>query len=195
MKLFALFFIILMYIIPCSAQTQSLATIHFKELQKFLPTKAPDEFTMEKPKGQSFSSSGVSTSNASIEFTSPKKEKQLITLENGKEDSVEVDVLWRTIIEIVDYAGMGEGVFTSLQMVANMEFENQNEHGYEKSITYNTFKGIEKVSNQEYSKSCSIQLIIGDRFLVNANGSGFSDITLLYTFLNEMNLKKLHAAK
>ena len=195
MKLFTLVLIVFLFTIPVVSQTSTPKTIHFKELLKFFPTKTPTGFTAEKPKGQSFASAGMSTSTASIEFVSPQKEKQLTTLENGKEDSIDVDITWRITIEITDYAGMGEGVFTSLQMMASVEFENETENGYEKSIVYNTFKGIEKLSAQEYSKSCSVQLIVGDRFLVTISGNGFADIALLHLFLKEIDLKKLQATK
>ena len=55
-----------------SQNAPAVKTIHFKELQKCLPVKAPDGFTREKPKGQSMSTSGISSSNASVEFTAPK---------------------------------------------------------------------------------------------------------------------------
>ena len=179
-----------------SAQTpQEQKIIHFKELQKVLPAKAPEGFQREKPKGQTVSSSGISSSNASVDFTAVKKEKQLQTTDDGKQDSVEVDVTWTASIEIIDYVGMGEGMFASLTMLAETKFENETEVGYEKSTTFNGYKGIEKSHTEEYSKSCGLQLIVGDRFLVNASGNGFSDVIILQNLLNSMDLKKLEKMK
>jgi hypothetical protein len=178
-----------------STQTAPLKIINFKKLQEFLPAKAPEGFSRQKPKGQTMTSSGVSTSNASVEFTAPKKTKELQTMDDGKQDSVEVDVTWNATIDIADYAGMGEGMAASLQMIAGMEFESETENGHEKSITFKSYKGIEKTSSQENSHSCSIQLVVGNRFLVNATGNGFSDVTILQTLLNSIDLKKLEETK
>ncbi len=169
--------------------------INFKKLQEFLPTKAPDGFTRGKPKGQTTSASGFSSSSASVEFSAPKKERQLQTMDDGKQDSVEVDVTWTATAEIFDYAGMGEGMSASLQMLQGMAFENETENGYEKSMTYKTYKGIEKSSSQDYSKSCSIQLVVGNRFMVNVNGNGFAETAVLQKILDAMDLRKLESAK
>ena len=179
------------------AQTQSTPPkiINFKKLQEFLPVKAPEGFTQGKPKGQTTSTSGFSSSSAAVEFNAPKKEKQLQTMDDGKQDSVEVDVTWTVNVEIFDYAGMGEGMSASLQMLQGMQFENETENGYEKSTTYKNYKGIEKSSTQEYSRSCSIQLVVGDRFVVNANGNGFADVTILHKIFDAMDLKKLESAQ
>lgn len=176
-------------------QTVPLKIINFKKLQEFLPAKAPTGFTRQKPKGQTMSSSGISTSSASVEFNAPKKIKELQTMDDGKQDSVEVDGTWTATIEIADYAGMGEGMSASLQMIAGMEFENETESGHEKSVTFKNYKGIEKVSSGENSYSCSIQLVVGNRFLVNANGNGFADVLILQSLLNTMDLKKLEETK
>lgn len=190
-----LFIVLTTLQLTAQTQTATVKVINFRKLQEFLPLKAPEGFTRLKPKGQSMSSSGISTSNASVEFTAPKKIKELQTLDDGKQDSVEVDVTWSATIEITDYAGMGEGMSASLQMIGGMEFENETENGYEKSVKFKDYKGIEKVSTQENSNSCSFQLVVGNRFLVNANGNGFSDITILQSLLNSIDLKKLEETK
>lgn len=179
-----------------SAQTPAPAkSIHFKELQKCLPVKGPDGFTREKPKGQTVSNAGFSTSNASVEFTAPKKEKQLQSSDDGKQDSVETDVTWNASIEIVDYAGMGEGMSASLQAISGMQFENETDEGFERSTTFAGYKGIEKSHSQDNSKSCSMQLVVADRFIVTANGNGFADMTILQSLLNATDLKKLSSLK
>ncbi len=178
-----------------SQNAPAVKTIHFKELQKCLPVKAPDGFTREKPKGQSMSTSGVSSSNASVEFIAPKIEKRLQTSDDGKQDSVDTDVTWTASIEIVDFAGMGEGMAASLQMMTGVQFENESDGGYEKSVTFNGFKGIEKSNAEDESRSCSLQLVVGERFVVTANGNGFSDVSILQTLLNGTDLKKLAGLK
>ena len=193
-------FFVCIIIICCSVISLSQTPtqqkpIHFKELQKILPMKAPDGFVREKPKGQTASSSGMSTSNASVEFNATKKEKQLQTMDDGKKDSAEVEITLNAKIEILDYIGMGEGMTASLQMISGMQYENETEDGYEKSTTFNGYKGIEKSHSQDYSRSCELQLVVGNRFLINATGSGFSDIAILQSILNSMDLKKLEIMK
>jgi hypothetical protein len=197
MKKIIFLFIVVLCALQLTAQTQPapLKIVNFKKLQEFLPTKASDGFTRQKPKGQTMSSSGMYTSNASVEFTAPKKIKELQTMDDGKQDSVDVDVTWTASIEITDYAGMGEGMSASLQLIAGMEFENETENGYEKSVKFKEYKGIEKISTQENSHSCSLQLVVGNRFLVNATGNGFADIAILRSLLDSMDLKKLEQTK
>jgi hypothetical protein len=199
MKYFVIVITIAVCFLQLAAQSQTqtapLKIVSFKKLQEFLPAKAPAGFTRQKPKGQTMTSSGISSSNASVEFTAPKKIKELQTMDDGKQDSVEVDVTWNATIDIADYAGLGEGMAASLQMIAGMEFENETENGYEKSTSFKSYKGIEKVSSHENSNSCSIQLVVGNRFLVNATGDGFSDITILQALLNSIDLKKLEETK
>jgi len=193
--LFVIMIVVSVLQLTAQTQTAPAKVINFKKLQEFFPAKAPEGFTRQKPKGQTMSSSGMSSSNASIEFTAQKKAKELQTLDDGKQDSVEVEVTWTATIEITDYAGMGEGMSASLQMIAGMEFENETETGYEKSIKFKEYKGIEKVSSQENSHSCSLQLVVGDRFLVNTQGNGFADVAILRSLLDSMDLKKLENTK
>lgn len=197
MKKIIFLIIIVICSLPLNSQTQTapVKVINFKKLQEFFPAKAPEGFTRQKPKGQTMSSSGMSTSNASIEFTAQKKAKELQTMDDGKQDSVEVDVTWTATIEITDYAGMGEGMSASLQMMVGMDFENETDNGYEKTVKFKEYKGIEKVSSQENSHSCSLQLVVGNRFLVNTQGNGFADVTILRSLLDSMDLKKLEQTK
>lgn len=176
-------------------QQTTVKVISFKKLQELLPVKATEGFSRQKPKGQTVSASGISSSTASVEFTAPKRTKELQTMDDGKQDSVEVDITWTASIEITDYAGLGEGMSASLQMIGGMQFENETEDGYEKSVSFKSYSGIEKSSSQENSNSCSLQLVVGKRFLVNASGNGFSDVAILRTLLDSMDLKKLEQMK
>ncbi len=191
-----MFMIILMFITILPAQNaKAIKVIPFKELQKILPEKGPEGFIREKPKGQSISSSGISSSSASVEFRIVKMEKQLQTTDDGKQDSVDTEVTWTASVEIVDYAGMGEGMSGALQMISGMDFNNETDEGFERSVTYNGYKGIEKSHSQENSHSCSLQLVVEERFIVTANGSGFADLAILQGLLNMTDLKKLSAMK
>lgn len=191
-----MFMMILLFTTILPAQNaKPIKVIPFKELQKFLPEKGPEGFIREKPKGQTISSSGISSSSASVEFTITKMEKQLQTMDDGKQDSVDTEVTWTASVEIVDYAGMGEGMSGALHMISGMDFNNETDEGFERSVSYNGFKGIEKSHSQENSHSCSLQLVVGERFIVTANGSGFADLKILQELLNTTDLKKLSTMK
>ncbi len=179
-------------IVSLSAQPNTASkVIHFKELQKFLPTAGPSGFTAEKPKGETVSASGFSTSSASINFTTMKKERQPQTNDDGSVDTAEVDVQWVASVQISDFSGMGEAAAASMAMLTAAEFENETESGYEKSVTVGKYKGIEKSTAEEYSKSCSLQLMVGGRFMISVNGQGFSDAALLRSIVGGMDLAKL----
>jgi hypothetical protein len=191
-----MFMIILMFTTILPAQNaKPIKVIPFKELQKILPEKGPEGFIREKPKGQSISSSGISSSSASVEFKIAKMEKQLQMLDDGKQDSVDTEVTWTASVEIVDYAGMGEGMAGALQMISGMDFNNETDEGFERSATFNGYKGIEKSHSQENSRSCSLQLVVGERYIVTASGNGFADLSVLQEILNATDLKKLQALK
>jgi hypothetical protein len=181
--------------IGTAQDAKPVKVIHFKELQKFLPAKAPEGFTREKPKGQTVTSSGVSTSNATVTFTAQKTERQTETMDDGTIDSVDADITWTVTIDINDYAGLGDAMAASLQMISSMEYENETDDGYDKSTSFNGYKGIEKSNAHGYDRSCELQLVVGNRFLVNATGSGFADVSVLQSLLYSMDLKKLEALK
>lgn len=190
--------LVVFFSLPLFVSAQETATpkvIHFKELQKFLPAKAPEGFTREKPKGQTVTASGVSSSSASVEFTAQKTERQLQTMDDGSQDSVDTEVTWNARVEITDFAGMGDAVVASMQMMAGMEYDNETEFGYERSVSVGGYKGMEKSNAQEYSRSCELQLAVGTRFIVNSVGSGFADAAILRGLLESMDLKKLEQAK
>jgi hypothetical protein len=195
MKHVSVFFLLIFTGLIFAQDPAPKKVIHFKELQKFLPAKAPEGFTREKPKGQTVTASGVSSSSASVEFTAQKTERQLQTMDDGSQDSVDTEVTWSARVEITDFAGMGDAVVASMQMMAGMEYDNETEFGYERSVTVAGYKGMEKSNEQEYSRSCELQLAVGTRFIVNSVGSGFANAAILRGLLESMDLKKLEQAK
>ncbi|MFA6455387.1 MAG: hypothetical protein WCW40_01095 [Bacteroidota bacterium] len=196
MKSLVITLLIVLWSLTAAAQSQEPPNVvHFKQLQKILPVAAPEGFTREKPKGQTISNSSVASSITSVDFTAQKDEKRLRTMEDGTEDSVDVEVHYRIIVEISDYAGLGEAMAVALQMITGTVMQSETEEGYEKSVTFNGYKGIEKSHEDPYSKYCSLQLVVGDRFIVTVTGKGLTDIPMLQSLLNSMDLKKLQAMK
>jgi len=154
------------------AATQQKA-VHFKKLQEFLPEKITG-FDPDKPQGSSSTVMGMSTSEASIEFTNESGD-QLIE------------------IKISDISGMPHaGMAMAYQ---GMDYENEDENGYEKTITLDSgYKAIEKAQTTGYL-SCELELILGGRFSINISGKGFSDAKILHEVMKDIDLKKLETTK
>jgi len=152
-----------------SAQTAQ-KTVSFKKLQEFLPKVDLGGFSRLKPGGETSSAMGMSTSEAHV------------TYEKGGDISIEVKI---SDIAGVPFAQMG------VSMIGMTEFENETENGYEKSIKVQGFAGTEKSEKSEDSSSCEIMLLVGNRFMVEFQGTGTADASLLHKLLGDMKLADL----
>lgn len=163
--------LVMMGVVCCSlvatgqAQTK---TVHFKELQKFLPTMDVPGFTKGKPGGQTSSVMGMSTSEATLRY-------------GRDEESLEISI---QDMAGIPFASMGAS------LMGAAEFENQTDDGYEKSVKIQGFAGTEKVETGE-NKSAEINLFIANRFMVKVSSSGLSDASLLRKLIDGMNLSGL----
>jgi len=152
-------------------QTQKV--VNFKKLQEFLPKIDLPGFTKGRPGGSTSAAMGMSTSEATLTYI------------KGSGDSPP------TIeIKIADTAGVPFAQM-GLQMMGTMEYENQTENGYEKSIKIQGFAGTEKVNNSEDEKSAEIMLVVGGRFTVELRAQFTSEVDLLRKLLDSMNLGEL----
>jgi hypothetical protein len=142
--------------------------VHFKQLQGFLPKIDIAGFTKGKPGGQTSTAMGMSTSEATLEYTKG-------------EETIEV--------KISDMAGVPFAA-VGASMMGMTEFENQTENGYEKSVKIQGFPGTEKVETGEY-KSAEISLVVANRFMVELKGNGMSDAAILRKLIDSMNLAEL----
>jgi len=152
-----------------SAQTAQ-KTVSFKKLQEFLPKVDLSGFSRLKPGGETSSAMGMSTSEAHV------------TYEKGDDISIEVKI---SDVAGVPFAQMGAS------MMGMTEFENETETGYEKSVKVQGFAGTEKSESTEDSKSCTIMLFVGNRFMVELTGNGTNDASLLHKLLDDMKLADL----
>ncbi len=152
---------------------QTQKTVHFKKLQEFLPKADLPGFTRGKPGGSTNSAMGMSTSEATLTY-----------VKGSGDEAPTIDV------KITDTAGVPFAQM-GLQMIGAMEYENQTENGYEKSIKVQGFPGTEKVDNSEDGKSAEIMLVVGGRFTVELQAQGTSDAALLHKLLESMNLAEL----
>ena len=152
---------------------QAQKTIHFKKLQEILPTIDLSGFTRRKPGGETSTVMGMSTSEATLTYE-----------KSGGDDPPTIEV------KIADTAGIPFAQMGA-QMIGTMEFENETENGYEKSVKVQGFPGTEKVDNSEDGKSAEIMLFVGGRFSVELQARGTSEVALLHKLLEAMNLSDL----
>jgi hypothetical protein len=152
---------------------QAQKTVHFKKLQEILPKIDLPGFTKGKPGGETSSVMGMSTSEATLTYE-----------KSGGDDPPTIEV------KIADTAGIPFAQMGA-QMIGTIEFENENETGYEKSVKVQGFPGTEKVDNSEDGKSAEILLFVGGRFTVELQARGTSEAALLHKLLDSMKLGDL----
>ncbi|MEX0602818.1 MAG: hypothetical protein WD295_05725 [Bacteroidota bacterium] len=161
-----------------SAQTK---VVHFRKLQEFLPTTAPEGFVRKKPTGQTSTTMGMSTSTATVKYD--KVEKQTVEGE-GTEDVV----VGSLTVEIQDISLIP---MMAMALAMQSDFENETEDGFERSVTVKKrYKGKEKATTEEY-KSCELEFSVANRFLIKLQGSSFDDIAILHTLAESIDLAKL----
>jgi len=162
--------IIVLILLGVTAAQQKV--IHFKKLQEFLPEKIAG-FERGRPQGSTSTAMGISTSEASVEFYNEESEQ-----------SISISI---ADISGTPYAG-------AAMMYQGMDFETEDEDGYEKTVTLDGgYKAIEKAQTGEY-KSCELDLILDGRFSISVSGNGFDDASILRQAVKGIDLKKLESA-
>lgn len=156
--------------------------VSFKKLQEFLPAAALKGFDRKKPTGQTQSAMGMTTSEAKVRYVQPPDT-------SGKEEYVP---LQSVEITISDMAGIPYGQMAAMQY--NQDFENETEDGYEKSVVIKGYRGKEAARTGD-SKSCNLEFVVGNRFIVKLEGDNFSDTATLHTLIDSMDLAKLEKAE
>jgi hypothetical protein len=160
--------------IVISAQQAQQKAVSFKKLQEFLPKIDLSDYTREKPTGETNSMMGMSTSEATVRYEG----------KSGGDDAPSIEV------KISDLAGVPFAQL-GMSMMGGQEFENETESGYEKSVKIQGFPGTERVEKTEDSKEAHLQLLVGNRFMVEFEASGTSDVSLLRKLVDSMNLGDL----
>jgi hypothetical protein len=148
-------------------------TVHFKRLQEFLPKIDLAGFTKGKPGGETNSVMGMSTSEATLTYRKG---------EGDEAPTIEV--------KIADTAGVPFAQMGA-QVMGSVEYENETDTGYDKSIKVQGCPGTEKVDNTEDNRSAEIMLFVGGRFTVELQAHGTSEAALLHKLLDSMNLTEL----
>lgn len=141
--------------------------VSFKELQGFFPDVSGWE--KEKPTGES--------------MTAPVKFSQAETAYTQGDARIEV--------KIVDTA-MSKMLTLPYQMFMMTGYEKETSSGYEKAAKVGGNPGWEKWDSE--SKRAELGVIVGQRFVVTADGNG-TDVKTVQGVLAKMDLAKLAALK
>jgi hypothetical protein len=157
-----------------SAQQTQQKVVSFKKLQEFLPKIELADFTKGKPTGETNSMMGMSTSEATVRYEG----------KGGGDEAPSIEV------KISDLAGVPFAQI-GMSMMGGQEFENETESGYEKSVKVQGFPGTERVEKTEDNKEAHLQLLVGNRFMIEFDGRGTSDIALIKKLVDSMNLGEL----
>lgn len=166
--------IALSFAAPALAQPKA---VHFKVLQESLPTTQLAGFTRGKVTGSTQTAMGMTSSEAAVRYEQP----------GSGEAPVSVTVKISDLIG-VPFAAM------ALQVVPAVDQESETETGHQKTVTVRSrFRAHEEVENGE-TKSCKLMVPVANRFMVELEGSGTSEVKLLHTLVEGMALEKLESA-
>lgn len=141
--------------------------VSFTALEGFFPEVGGWE--MEKPRGES--------------MTAPVKFSQAETAYTKGDSRIE--------LKIVDTA-MSKLLSMPYQMFLATGYASQTDNGYEKAAKVAGNPGWEKWDGE--SKHAEIGTIVGQRYIVTADGSG-TDVKTVQEFLSKIDLAKLAALK
>ena len=94
----------------------------------------------------------------------------------------------RIEVEIMDTGGVGGMAMMGMAAWAMADVDKETKSGYEKTTRINGMKAYEKYDND--SKDGEVNVIVGDRFVVNVKGRNVTMDQIKGT-LDDMNLNKL----
>src|SRR5262249_29370855 len=150
------------------ADGKPVPPVDFEKLIALLPD-IPG-WTKDKPTGET-TSMGVSVSNAETRYT--------------KGDA-------HVSLKITDAAF--NGLFLApWRMMTAMGYSKRNSEGFERATTVGGTPAYEKWTND--SKNGEVTILVGNRFVVEADGSGFDSIDGIRNFVTSVDLAKLAATK
>ncbi len=149
----------------------TIEPVDFRELKALLPEKLGD-LNRTSATGEKTSAFGIKVSEAEAVY------------ENDDGQFLN--------IKITDMATMKKMVMMAQFGWMMADFDRETDTGYEKTMTYKGIKGYEKYDTE--SKDGEIQLFVGERFVVEVNGSNVK-IEDLKNALDKLDLKKLEGLK
>ncbi len=145
--------------------------VDFRALKALLPEKLGD-LNRTSATGEKTSAFGINVSEAEADYEN----------ENGRSLN----------IKIMDMASMKKMVMMAQFGWMMADFDRETDSGYEKTMTYKGYKGFEKYDTE--SQSGEINLFVGERFVVELDGSNVK-IEDIRNALDKLDLKKLEDLK
>jgi len=127
---------------------------------------------------------GMKRTNASVEHNQMMGfDMATAEAEYGAEDSY-------IKITIMDAGNLSGSMKMGMASWSMMQYNRETETGYEKTITYKDYKGMETYDKE--TRSGSIQVFIKDRFLLTVEGSQIS-MDGLKKAIDKIDIKKLES--
>jgi hypothetical protein len=153
-----------------AAGGKKIETVDFRELKEMLPGSA-NGLARTDATGEKNGAMGMTISTAEGTYTNGDKQ---ITLK---------------ITDIGAMAGIGS---MSAYAWAQTDIDRESDNEYEKSTTFKGFKAFEKYNKQSHSGDLSV--LVGDRFIVEANGNNV-DMKAIKKAVEGIDLRKLDGMK
>jgi len=150
--------------------TTNAQAIHFRQLKELLPAEyaGMKRSNVEAGKNAAF---GMNISYAEATYS---KDQSRIT------------------VKLQDISSMGQFMRMAQFAWANNEMERETDDGYERTTKIEGFPAQE--SYRSDSKSGELQIMVGERFIVEADGNGVT-MEQIKGLLNAIGLKKLSGLK
>ena len=145
--------------------------VNFRELKELLPEKASG-LDRKESSGEKNGAMGFTISRAEAKYT------------GNSDESVHIE-----IFDTGGVAGVGTMALAAWTMA---DIDKETDKGYEKTTKIEGYKGYEKYNNE--SKSGELNILVGDRFVVNVNGDNVT-MEQLKSILSDLDLEKLSALK
>jgi hypothetical protein len=146
-------------------------TVDFKELKALLPESLPGMKRTDAT-GEKTAAMGMQVSNAEGQYSA----------DNGASMRVKIT----DIGSMTGLAGM------AMYAWANVAVDREGDNGYEKTSTIGGYKSHEKYDKS--SKSGEVSVLVGDRFVVEVDGSDV-DMDAIKNALGKVDLGKLNGMK
>ncbi|MEK6706731.1 MAG: hypothetical protein AABZ06_13180 [Bdellovibrionota bacterium] len=93
-------------------------------------------------------------------------------------------------ITIVDYGNLSGSMKMGMAGWTMMQYNRETDTGYEKTITYKGYKGMEKYDKE--AKSGSVQLFVKDRFMLTVEGNQIT-VDALKNAVDKIDIAKLES--
>ena len=150
---------------------RKVETVDYKELKALLPESLPGMKRTDAT-GEKTSAMGMQISNSEGRYSSDEGSSMTIKITD--------------IGSMTGLAGMAAYAW------ARVDVDRESDTGYEKTSTFSGYKSHEKYDRQ--SKSGEISVLVGDRFVVEADGRNV-DADAIKSALGKVDLRKLNSMK